>query len=80
MTGLDKKVSFVIVPDPDMEAYVVESDGEKHMLTVEGTHYVVDLKSGREQDIYVVVDGTEYKFHTVNKSKKNMEGDDGFDD
>lgn len=80
VTGLDKKVSFVIVPDPDMEAYVVESDGEKHMLTVEGTHYVVDLKSGREQDIYVVVDGTEYKFHTVNKSKKNMEGDDGFDD
>lgn len=80
VTGLDKKVSFVIVPEPDAEAYVVESDGEKRTLTVEGTHYVVDLKSGREQDISVIVDGTEYKFHTVNKSKKNMEGDDGFDD
>lgn len=80
VTGLDKKVSFVIVPDPDADAYVIEADGEKHILTVEGTHYVVDLNSGREQDISVVVDGTEYKFHTVNKSKKNMEGDDGFDD
>lgn len=80
VTGLDKKVSFVIVPDPDAEAYVIEADGEKHTLTVEGTHYVVDLRSGREQDISVVVDGTEYKFHTVNKSKKNMEGDDDFDD
>ncbi len=80
VTGLDKKVSFVIVPAPDADAYVIESDGEKHTLTIEGTHYVVDLKSGREQDISVVVDGTEYKFHTVNKSKKNMEGDDGFDD
>ncbi len=80
VTGLDKKVSFVIVPDPDVDAYVIEADGEKHTLTIEGTHYVVDLNSGREQDISVVVDGTEYKFHTVNKSKKNMEGDDGFDD
>lgn len=80
VTGLDKKVSFVIVPVPEAEAYVIEADGEKRTLTVEGTHYVVELKSGREQDISVVVDGTEYKFHTVNKSKKNMEGDDGFDD
>lgn len=80
VTGLDKKVSFVIVPNPDADAYVIEADGEKHTLTLEGMHYVVDLKSGREQDISVVIDGTEYKFHTINKSKKNMEGDDGFDD
>ncbi len=80
VTGLDKRISFVIVPDPDAGAYVIESDGVKHTLTVEGTHYVVDLNSGREQDISVFVDGTEYKFHTVNKSKRNMEGDDGFDD
>ncbi|MDE7253103.1 MAG: BREX-4 system phosphatase PglZ [Acetatifactor sp.] len=80
VTGLDKKVSFVIIPDPDEEVYVIEADGEKHTLEIEGTHYVVDLKSGREQDISVVVEGTEYKFHTINRSKKNMEGDDGFDD
>lgn len=80
VTGLDKKVSFVIVPDPEQDVYVIEADGEKKALTVEGTHYVVDLNSGREQDISIVIDGTEYKFHTVNKSKKNMEGDDGFDD
>lgn len=80
VTGLDKKVSFVIIPDPDAEVYVIEADGEKRTLEIEGTHYVVDLKSGRGQDISVVVEGTEYKFHTINKSKKNMEGDDGFDD
>lgn len=80
VTGLDKKVSFVIIPDPDEEVYVIEANGEKHTLEVEGTHYAVELNSGREQDISVVVEGTEYKFHTINKSKKNMEGDDGFDD
>lgn len=80
VTGLDKKVSFVIVPDPNAEAYVIEADGEKRTLEVEGAYYVVDLNSGREQDISVVIEGKEYKFHTENKSKKNMEGDDGFDD
>lgn len=79
VTGLDKKISFIIVPEPE-EAYVIEADGEKQSLYSEGSQYVAELKSGREQEITVVVDGKEYKFHTINKSKKNMEGDDGFDD
>lgn len=79
VTGLDKKISFIIVPEPE-EAYVIEADGEKQSLYTEGSQYVAELKSGREQEITVVVDGKEYKFHTINKSKKNMEGDDGFDD
>ena len=79
VSGLDKIVSFVIMPKPN-GVYVEESDGETHTLNMEGDIYSTELKSGKEQDIKVVVDGKEYKFHTENKSKRNMEGDDGFDD
>ena len=36
--------------------------------------------SGKEQDIKVIIASKEYKFHVVNKAKKNMMEDDGFDD
>lgn len=80
VTGLDKKVSFVISPPPDGEACVIEADGTRHTLEKEGTLYTAELNSGRGQRITAAVGGAEYTFQTVNKSKKNMEGDDGFDD
>ena len=42
--------------------------------------YSAELTSGKEQDIKVVVQGKEFKFHVTNKAKKNMMEDDGFDD
>ncbi len=80
VSGLDKKVSFVIVPDPTGTVYVIEPSGERHALVKEGTLYSAELSSGKEQDVEVDVEGQKYKFHTINKSKKNMEGDDDFDD
>ena len=79
VTGLDKKVIFAVVPDPN-EAYVIESDGTKQQLIADSGMYSAVLSSGKEQDIKVVVAGKEYKFHVVNKAKKNMTEDDGFDD
>lgn len=79
VTGLDKKVIFAIVPDPD-DAYVIEADGTKQQLIADSGMYSTILSSGKEQDIKVVIAGKEYKFHVVNKAKKNMTEDDGFDD
>lgn len=79
VTGLDKKVIFAIVPDPDY-AYVVEADGTKQQLIADSGMYSAVLSSGKEQDIKIVIACKEYKFHVVNKAKKNMTEDDGFDD
>lgn len=79
VTGLDKKVVFAIVPDPD-DAYVIEADGTKKQLIADSGMYFAILSSGKEQDIKVVIDSREYKFHVVNKARKNMTEDDGFDD
>lgn len=80
VSGLDKGVSFIIIPDPDEEVYVVETDMTRHVLKKAEGVYSATLLSGKEQDIMVVIAEKEYKFHTMNVSKKNMEGDDGFDD
>ena len=80
VSGLDKMVSFVIIPDPDEESYVVEADGIKHILKKSGSTYSAKLQSGKEQSITVVVADKEYAFRTKSRAKKNMEGDDGFDD
>ena len=80
VSGLDKIVSFVIVPDPDEETYVIEADQTKHILKKSGSIYSAELQSGKEQDITVVVAGKECSFRTKSRAKKNMEGDDGFDD
>lgn len=79
VTGLDKKVTFAIVPNPE-EAYVIEADGTKQLLAVDGGMYSAELSSGKEQDIKVKIANKEYEFHVVNKAKKNMMEDDGFDD
>lgn len=80
VSGLDKIVSFVIVPDPEEEAYVIEADQTKHILKKSGSIYSAELQSGKEQDIMVVVAGKECSFRTKSRAKKNMKGDDGFDD
>ena len=80
VSGLDKIVSFVIIPDPDEESYVIEADGTKHVLKKSGSTYSAKLQSGKEQNITVVVADKEYSFSTKSRAKKNMEGDDGFDD
>lgn len=80
VSGLDKMVSFVIIPDPDEESYVIETDGTKHVLKKSGSTYSAKLQSGKEQNIIVVVAEKEYAFRTKSRAKKNMEGDDGFDD
>lgn len=79
VTGLDKKVLFAIIPDPE-EAFVIEADGTKHQLMADSGMYSAELLSGKEQDIKVTISGKEYKFHVVNKVRKNMMEDDGFDD
>ena len=80
VSGLDKMVSFVIVPDPDEESYVMEADGTKHVLKKSGSTYSAKLQSGKEQKITVIVADKEYHFSTKSRAKKYMEGDDGFDD
>ena len=80
ISGLDKMVSFVIIPDPEEEVYVIEADLTKHVLKKSGSVYSAKLLSGKEQDIVVVVEDKEYLFRTKSRAKKNMEGDDGFDD
>lgn len=80
VSGLDKTVSFSVIPIPDSPIYLVESDGDKQELKLNGSIFVAELKTGKDQDVTVVVDEKEYRFHIDNKSKKNMEGDDGFDD
>ncbi len=79
VTGLDKKVVFTIIPAPE-EAIVIETNGTKHKLIANNGMYYGELSCGREQDIKVAIEGNEYKFHVVNKAKKNMMEDDGFDD
>ena len=54
VTGLDKKVIFAIIPDPE-EAFVIEFDGIKRKLIADNGMYSVELSSGREQDIKVVI-------------------------
>lgn len=80
VSGLDKIVSFAIVPEPADEVYVLESDKTKHVLKKSGALYSAKLLAGKEQDITVVVGDQEWKFRTKSRAKKNMEGDDGFDD
>lgn len=80
VSGLDKKVRFAIIPDPEGGIYVTEENGTKHLLEIESGMYVAELSSGKEQDIVVTIANKEHRFHVINKAKKNMEGDDGFDD
>ncbi len=80
VSGLDKMISFAIIPDPKEDVYVIEADGTQHVLKRTGAVYSAELKLGKEQDITVVVAEKEYKFRTKSRAKKNMEGDDGFDD
>lgn len=80
VSGLDKMVRFAIIPKPETETFVREADGTKRSLILDGDMYIAELSSGKEQDITVIVANKEYKFHVVNRAKKNMEGDDGFDD
>ncbi|WP_343246384.1 BREX-4 system phosphatase PglZ [Diplocloster hominis] len=80
VSGLDKLVSFTIIPDPEGESYVIEADMSKHVLKKSGFVYSTELLSGKEQDITVVVADKEYEFRTKNRAKSNLEGDDGFDD
>ena len=68
------------MPDPEEEAYVIEADQTKHILKKSGSIYSAELQSGKEQDIMVVVAGKECSFRTKSRAKKNMKGDDGFDD
>lgn len=79
VSGLDKIVRFVIKPDID-KAILVESDGTKHELVKDGTVYVAELTSGKVQELTVQVEEQRFKFVTENLARKNMEGDDGFDD
>lgn len=80
VSGLDKMISFAIVPDTEEEVYVIEANGTQHIMKKSGAVYSAKLLSGKEQAITVVVAENEYKFRTKSRAKKNMEGDDGFDD
>ncbi len=79
VNGLDELVAFTIKPEPE-SLYIVEEDGAKHNLVSNGDRYQATLNSGRVQEITLMVDEVEYRFKTENTGKKNMEGDDGFDD
>ena len=68
------------MPDLEEEGYVVESDKTKHVLKKEDGVYVAELMTGKTQDIKVIISNREFEFRTINRAKKNMEGDDGFDD
>lgn len=79
VSGLDKKVKFSIIPECT-GAMLIDGDNVKHYLNNVGGIYQAELTSGRAQKITVVIEDNEYKFDVVNNAKKNMEGDDGFDD
>lgn len=78
--GYDRKVSFAIIPSLEEEVFVIEADKSRHTLKRENGVYSADLLSSKEQDITVEVVKTKYKFRTISIAKKNMMGDDGFDD
>lgn len=80
VSGLDKKVSFIINPDPEEEVLIIEADMSRHVLKKENGVYWANLISPKEQDVIVVVMKKEYRFHTISIAKKMMKGDDGFDD
>lgn len=80
VSGLDKSVSFIITPAPENEVYLIESDLTEHEMEQQDGVFYAYLNSGKEQDVWIKVNGIKKKFRTINKSKKNMEGDDGFDD
>ncbi|WP_026654576.1 BREX-4 system phosphatase PglZ [Butyrivibrio sp. AE3003] len=79
VSGLDKIVRFVINPEPE-SAFLIEADGTRHELCKDGKLYTTELVTGRVQEIFVQVGDMEFKFITENNARKNMEGDDGFDD
>lgn len=79
VNGMDKVVRFVIQPEPEV-ATVVEADGTKHVLVRQGLTFAAELSSGKVQEITVWVEDRMFKFMTENIARKNMEGDDGFDD
>lgn len=79
VSGLDKTVRFIIKPDI-AKAILIEADGTRHELVKEGTTYETELASGKVQEITVQVEELAFKFVTENLARKNMEGDDGFDD
>lgn len=79
VNGIDRVVLFSIIPDVEA-AFVVESSGEKHSLVKVNGMYQAELSSGKEQNISVLIEDKVFGFKTVNTAKKNMEGDDGFDD
>lgn len=79
VSGLDKTISFVIKPNPDA-AVVVENDGTRHDLKKVGLVYKTELASGKVQAITVQIEDKSFNFMTENAARKNMEGDDGFDD
>lgn len=80
VSGLDKVVRFTIIPPPNKEVYLFEKNGTKHVLEKDGKVYSTELSSGVEQDVKLVVGDYKFDFHIMNRSRKNMEGDDGFDD
>ena len=79
VSGLDKLVRFVIQPEPE-KASVIEADGTEHVLKRNGLFFEAELLSGKVQEIIIQIEDKQFKFMTDNAARKNMEGDDGFDD
>lgn len=80
VTGIDKKVKFLISPKPTT-AFLIDGAGNKIVLEEEGGDWTAELTTGQSQTIKVVVGETRVSFSLVNASASNMaRKDDGFDD
>lgn len=80
VSGIDKEVSFTIIPKPELSPTIKSTDGTDKHLTydIEDNYWKVDLNTGKKQTIFIEIDKQKFKFET--NIRNIMKGNDGFDD
>ena len=79
VTGLDKHISFSVSPAVG-NVFVIEEDGTRLKATNEHGVWTVELQSGKQQRISIVVANKKHQFDVISSAKSFIEEDDGFDD
>ena len=80
VTGLDRKVTFEISPEPH-KVELIEELGERHELILEDGKWTTELSSGIQQKVSIRIENRDYEFVIKSSRSTMMGGDgDGFDD
>jgi hypothetical protein len=80
VSGIDKEVSFKILPKPKVPPIIKAIDGtDKNLIyNIDFDEWKNVLNTGKTQTIFIEVDKQKFEFETVTLNK--MKGNDGFDD